>query len=115
MNVTSLRHYYAPIRHLVCLSVLFLCPSYRTYLATKYFFWDKQDFSSYLAIPHYHAVTLHPAEMIYCIGQISTNHTVFAKPQLARLSDFGLSRLPLCSLNYYGLVDHSTCWTCLCQ
>ena len=96
MGVIPLHHYYSPIRHLAYLSAHFLCPSYRTYLATKYFFWDKQDFSSYLAIPHYHAVTLHPAEMIYCIGQISTNHTVFTKPQLARLSDFGLSRLHHC-------------------
>src|SRR3990167_7169809 len=43
MSVTSLRCYYAPIRHLVCLSVHFLCPSYRAYLATRVFFWDIQE------------------------------------------------------------------------
>ena len=59
-GVILLHHYYTPVRHLIYLSALFPCPSYRTYLTPDLSFWDKQGFSSFQKVPCYHAVTNTP-------------------------------------------------------
>jgi hypothetical protein len=85
-EVTPLRRYYGPGRHLLVFGRLPGLAGYTAYLVPTISRRDEEGFSSCSACPCHRAAASHPAEMSGRISQISSIHAAFAIWRMARLS-----------------------------
>lgn len=107
-GVILLHHYYTPVRHLIYLSALFPCPSYRTYLTPDLYSGinkaspvSRESLATMLSLtPRRNGLSYQSVFDIPCCFHQTPNGSAFG---------INLLRGYFCVHFHYGLVAHSPC------